>query len=431
MSSIKRRRPRSAALIFYTVAALTVGLTACGGDAQTATTTAPAEAQAATTTAAPATTTTTLPPIGTPFEMDSVLSIPGISEIAGEGTLTVDMADEAGRIEISIDGTVPVVNGETCEFCMKTMELGPGAVAAVDSLFTDHPSQGVSVDMSVGLIGPTFPEGSSTFVVAGDAGATLAKEGAGFRLVEGAAWLCTDRSLIDPDYDASAAPATTTTTTMPEPDNLILLTASDAELPIKADVLAGEMVLVSGTTARAGSSFNVDESWIDLRPGLGLDIGPGGLELFGQWYEEGTRLVVSSSGMLEVAGEAASGGPDSSGPTSDVAVDASAAEFCSLVQSIMDATENPDWATTEEKAAWYWSHVEAYEQLVDVAPAEIQAEAQAMAVFMAGMVELLSNNDWDFVVIIDSPEASAELDRLSDEAGDSFETVDAYVAGNC
>lgn len=141
--------------------------------------------------------TTTLPPIGTPFQMDTVLSVSGISEVVGQGTLAMTVSEEDGKVELLIDGTAPVVNGETCNFCMVTLELGPGAVAA-DTLFTNHPSEGVRAEVSLALIGPMFPDEATLFIVAGEQGAVLEKEGAGFRLVEGEAWLVTDRSLIAP-----------------------------------------------------------------------------------------------------------------------------------------------------------------------------------------------------------------------------------------
>ncbi len=144
------------------------------------------------------TTTTTVPPIGIPFVQGEVLAVDGISEIVGDGTIRIDLADKPRRIAIAIDGTVPVVAGQTCEFCMGTLELGPEAVAAT-TLFAGHDARGESVHMTVGLEGGMFPDDATQFIVAGVDGAVMEKVGAGYRLTEGAAWLVSDRSKIDAD----------------------------------------------------------------------------------------------------------------------------------------------------------------------------------------------------------------------------------------
>jgi len=196
--------------------------------------------------------------------MDTVLSVSGISEIVGQGTLALTAAEEDGQVKLSIDGAVPVVDGETCQFCVATLELGPGAVAAADSLFSNRPSDGVSAEMSGNLIGPMFPEDATLFIVAGDEGAILEKEGAGFRLVEGEAWLVTDRSLIDSGYDAQAASTTTAATTttaapLPTYDEVVASYPSDVAFCFtEATIVAAEpgkpwtVELAGGTIVFAG-----------------------------------------------------------------------------------------------------------------------------------------------------------------------------------
>jgi len=188
-----QRRRMSSAVVLLVTAALVLAVSACGGeDDNEAASTEPTTATSTT-----STTTTTVPPIGTPFETDTVLPVSGISEIVGSGSLEVTLSEEAGKVELSISGTVPVVNDETCMFCMNRLTLGPGAVAA-DTLFTNRSSQGVSVEVDMGVIGPTLPDSATQFIVAGDEGAVLEKVGGGFRLTSGQAWLVTDRSVIDP-----------------------------------------------------------------------------------------------------------------------------------------------------------------------------------------------------------------------------------------
>jgi hypothetical protein len=258
--SSQRRKPNSLAFVFTASAALVLGIAGCaGGDDESA---APAATAEVVTTTTSTTTTTTLPAIGTPFQMDTVLSVSGISEIVGQGTLALTVAEEDGQVKLSIDGAVPVVDGETCQFCVATLELGPGAVAAADALFSNRPSDGVSAEMSGNLIGPMFPEDATLFIVAGDEGAVLEKEGAGFRLVEGDAWLVTDRGLIDPGYDAAAAPTTTAATTaasLPTYDEVVASYPSDVAFCFtEATVVAAEpgepwtVELAGGTIVFAG-----------------------------------------------------------------------------------------------------------------------------------------------------------------------------------
>ena len=220
-----------------------------------------------------------------------------------------------------------------------------------------------------------------------------------------------------------------TTTTMADPDNLLLLTANvaGASEPIKVEVLAGEFKLVSGMTARAGSSFAVQESWMELTPGLCMDIGPGGLDLFGERYEAGTRLMVRSSGTLEVLGAAAAPATEE---TAAVAATAEASEFCSLYADIID-TVVPDFASPDEEDAWRQEHQLRYDELATLAPADIQAETQAVADWYREFVALLRAADWDFSAVMDDPEASAAMDVLVQEGNLPFEAVDAYVADHC
>ncbi len=412
--------------------ALAVSLGSCGGtvEGETASRTTPAGTQPAPATTATTSPTTTIPPIGTPFEMDELVMVDGVSSIAGTGTLKVTLGEESGWVELSIDGSVPVVDGRTCEFCMETLELGPGAVVAAD-LFNDHEAQGTRVDLTVGLMGPMFPDGSSLFIVAGEEGAMLEKDGAGFRLTSGTAWLVTDRSLIDPDFGASAPTSTaTTSTTLPEPENLVLITANPegAREPLKVDVLEGELRLVSGTTARAGSSFSVFEEWLELSPGLGIDVGSDGLLLFGQTYAAGTRLVVQPDGSLAVVGTDQAVGNASPPPVDTGA----AAEFCAMhAEIIVAAQTRPEFTSTEARAEWYEQQAAMYEEMVLTAPIGIEDDAAIVATAMQSVTALLAEHGYDFMNLLDDPEASAAFEAIADESGQAFDNLDAYVAANC
>lgn len=193
---------RSRLMDLVAVMTLLVVAVGCGGGDEAATTEA-AETTIAPTTTAPtttttSTTTTTLPPIGTPFTTDAVLEVPGMPAFVGDGYVAVEMADEEGMINIFVNGTVPVEDGKTCMQCMGRLSLDGGVAVAVEGLFRTTSSQGVSVSINnMALTGPMLPESSELFIVAGPEGARLEKVGSGFRLIEGAAWLVTDRSLIE------------------------------------------------------------------------------------------------------------------------------------------------------------------------------------------------------------------------------------------
>ena len=100
-----------------------------------------------------------------------------VTDIVGSGTASISLTDD-GKLRTSLNGTIPVVDGKTCHLCMDNLILGPGVV------------------LELPLSGPGFVEGDSVFIVVGDDGATLLKVGAGYRLIEGEAWLVTDPSLL-------------------------------------------------------------------------------------------------------------------------------------------------------------------------------------------------------------------------------------------
>lgn len=147
----------------------------------------------ATPTPVPATPTpvppTPTPVPGIPFSRDEVVTIESISSIVGQGQASFTAGDEAGMLEAHVDGTVPVVNGKTCFFCVDTIKIAPNLIVPLDYYFTERSSQGVSVTLhDLGLSGP-LPEDLTEYILSGANGATLRKEGKGFFLVAGEAYL--------------------------------------------------------------------------------------------------------------------------------------------------------------------------------------------------------------------------------------------------
>ncbi len=84
---------------------------------------------------------------------------------------------------------------------------------------------------------------------------------------------------------------------VPQPANLVRLSASDDGM-IRVEVLNGAFKLTNGATLRAGSSLSVPEDLLDLALGVGIEVGPGGVELQDVSYEEGTLLLVGPSDEL-------------------------------------------------------------------------------------------------------------------------------------
>jgi hypothetical protein len=123
-----------------------------------------------------------------------VLEIPSISVIVGVGQVQFAEGEEPGTLIVDIDGSIPIVEGYWCICCVDTIRIEPNLIVPM-TCFLDmeaEPSPGdlVSDHMEVHIGGsPYISDDATEFIVSGPDGATLAKVGQGFLLVEGEAYL--------------------------------------------------------------------------------------------------------------------------------------------------------------------------------------------------------------------------------------------------
>ena len=162
--------------------------TACGAvPAEPTLTPTPIPTPIPTSTPEPTPTTVPTPGPGPAFETDKVMEIPGMAKPVGQGTCKFEQADEAGMILITINGTMPVENGETCWCCVDKIFIDPNVRAPI-SMFEPKKQPGVSMTVdNMQLKGP-MPEETDSYILSGPEGAQLQKEGAGLRLVSGLAF---------------------------------------------------------------------------------------------------------------------------------------------------------------------------------------------------------------------------------------------------
>lgn len=176
-----------------------------------------------TTTLAPA---TTQAPMGVPFTAEEVLQVPGISDVVGSGTIVFAIEDGNMRTEFQTV-SVPAVDGKiVCPNCAGSIVMGADVILSSET-----------------FLDPDY-KGEPWYIVAGPGGATLEKVGAGFRLVEGEAFLVDNLSLIAPD---SATVTSRTTTTEQS-------TTTVVTLPSYSEVVAAFPPGVSPCTTRADIS---------------------------------------------------------------------------------------------------------------------------------------------------------------------------------
>jgi hypothetical protein len=124
-----------------------------------------------------------------------VLEVPSISDVVGEGEVLFAEGEEPGKLRIEIDGSIPIVEGYWCLCCVDTVRIEPNLQVPTTLFLNDieaSPGPGGAIpermELQIVLSGP-MPEDATEFIVSGPEGATLAKEGRGFRLVEGEAYL--------------------------------------------------------------------------------------------------------------------------------------------------------------------------------------------------------------------------------------------------
>jgi hypothetical protein len=130
---------------------------------------------------------TPTPMPGIPFSKDKVVTMQSISSIVGQGEASFAKGGQAETLQVQVSGTIPVVNGKSCLFCVNLIRLGPNLKVPLDPFFKEQAQQGESVAVDLGLEGP-IPESVAEFILSGPNGAILRKEGNGFFLVEGEAY---------------------------------------------------------------------------------------------------------------------------------------------------------------------------------------------------------------------------------------------------
>jgi uncharacterized protein YlxP (DUF503 family) len=121
------------------------------------------------------------------FSSQKVLRIESASSVVGTGEVSFTKGSKSNTLKITINVTAPVVNGKTCMGCGSLVQLAPNLKVPVKPFFTPMKQPGQSVSfINMVLEGPTSAE-AAEFIVSGPPGATLKKEGNGFRLVKGEA----------------------------------------------------------------------------------------------------------------------------------------------------------------------------------------------------------------------------------------------------
>ncbi len=132
-----------------------------------------------------------IPSDATLLTKEMVVPVPGISTHVANGEISFALGDETETLQITVTGHATVIDGKVCMFCFERTRLGPGAVVA-DTLFQDSDSpdpNAATLGVEMNLTTTLYPEGAQLYLVAGPDGAELSKEGGGFRLRSGTAWL--------------------------------------------------------------------------------------------------------------------------------------------------------------------------------------------------------------------------------------------------
>ncbi|MGB7294175.1 MAG: hypothetical protein WBC70_01170 [Candidatus Aminicenantales bacterium] len=121
------------------------------------------------------------------FSTERVLEIESVSAVVGTGEISFTEGRAPDSLKITINVSAPVVDGKTCLGCGTLVRIAPNLKVPIEPFFTPMKQQGQSVSFkNMVLEGPTSAD-VTEFIVSGPEGATLKKEGNGFRLVEGEA----------------------------------------------------------------------------------------------------------------------------------------------------------------------------------------------------------------------------------------------------
>ena len=133
----------------------------------------------------------------TPFLKNKKVTVPSISASVGEGKAIYTKGKNVNIVEVKLNGSVEVKNNKACYFCLKTSKIAPNLKVPI-SLFKDSDMmfktsynfeeefqnlENVLLSVDIGkYVG-------NEFIVSGPKGATLLKDGKGFILVDGEAYL--------------------------------------------------------------------------------------------------------------------------------------------------------------------------------------------------------------------------------------------------
>jgi outer membrane protein assembly factor BamD (BamD/ComL family) len=121
------------------------------------------------------------------FSKEKAFKIESISSVVGTGEVSFTKGKKPNTLKITINVTAPVVNGKTCLGCGSLIRIAPNLKVPINPFFTPMKQQGVSVSFKNMVLEGPNPADAIEFIVSGPQGATLKKEGNGFRLVKGEA----------------------------------------------------------------------------------------------------------------------------------------------------------------------------------------------------------------------------------------------------
>lgn len=121
------------------------------------------------------------------FSKEKVLKITSLSSIVGTGEISFTKGSDPNTLKVTININAPVVDGMSCLGCGSLIRITPNLKVSINPFFTPMKFQGSNVSFNnMAMEGPN-PADAAEFIVSGPQGATLKKEGNGFRLVTGEA----------------------------------------------------------------------------------------------------------------------------------------------------------------------------------------------------------------------------------------------------
>jgi hypothetical protein len=146
-------------------------------------------------TATPTPVPTSEPGIHTDFVRSRAAEIQAVSPMVLEGEIAFERALANGTFEITITGKWNYSNGQMfCGLCFRTVSIAPKLRIPIDLFYEYLINDPTVISGEASVIGLTSQTskaytGATDFIVSGPEGATLRKEGKGFILVDGQAYL--------------------------------------------------------------------------------------------------------------------------------------------------------------------------------------------------------------------------------------------------